>query len=235
MGAVDDAAAEALAEIARDRWKKATHHELPTVVARGDPWPTDLKVELEDVEVAIARTAPPLGEAPGIREIEQLYLDMIAAARDYIYLENQYFTSQKVGEALKKSLEQPAGPEIVVLTRLLSHGWLEELTMHVLRTRLVRELEDADKHGRFNAYCPHIEGLREGTCIDLHSKVMIVDDEWLRIGSSNISNRSMGVDTECDVVLEARGEKRVSAKIREFRNRLLAEHLGADQAEVDRL
>ena len=235
MVAVDAAAAEALATIARDRWKNATGHELPHVQAPGDPWPADLKVELEDVEVAIARTAPPVGDKPGIREIEQLYLDMIAAAKNYIYLENQYFTSQKVGEALKKSLEQPQGPEIVVLTRLLSHGWLEELTMHVLRTRLVRELREADRHGRFHAFCPHIEGLTEGTCIDLHSKVMIVDDEWLRIGSSNLSNRSMGVDTECDVVLEARGEKRVRAKIREFRNRLLAEHVGAEQSEVDAL
>ena len=71
--------------------------------------------------------------------------------------------------------------------------------MHVLRTRLVRALREADTHGRFHAYYPHVGGPGEGTCLDLHSKVMIVDDEWLRIGSSNISNRSMGVDTECDV------------------------------------
>jgi uncharacterized membrane protein YdjX (TVP38/TMEM64 family) len=121
-----------------------------------------------------------------------------------------------------------------VVTRLLSHGWLEEATMHVLRTRLVRDLRAADRHGRFHAYCPHIEGLAEGTCIDLHSKVMIVDDEWLRIGSSNLSNRSMGVDTECDVTVEARGQARAKAKIREFRDRLLAEHLGAEREAVAR-
>lgn len=103
--------------------------------------------------------------------------------------------------------------------------------MHVLRTRLVRMLRDADAKGRFHAYFPHREGLCEGTCIDLHSKVMIVDDEWLRIGSSNISNRSMGVDTECDVTVEAQGDAGRRKAIRAFRDRLLAEHAGVE-AEV---
>ena len=105
--------------------------------------------------------------------------------------------------------------------------------MHVLRTRLVRQLRDADTEGRFHAYYPHVAGLCEGTCVDLHSKVMIVDDEWLRVGSSNISNRSMGVDTECDLVVEAQGEARVQAAIRAARNRLIAEHSGA--ADVPQL
>jgi len=135
---------------------------------------------------------------------------------------------------LRKRLKEPDGPEIVLATRLLSHGWLEELTMSNLRTRLVRELRAADKHGRFSALYPHIEGLKEGTCIDLHSKVMIVDDEWLRIGSSNISNRSMGMDTECDVVIEAHGERRVANAIRGFRDRLLAEHLDSEPEIVRR-
>ena len=99
--------------------------------------------------------------------------------------------------------------------------------MSALRTRLVRELRAVDRHGRFHAYFPHVDGLAEGTCVDLHSKVMIVDDEWLRIGSSNISNRSMGVDTECDVTIEAQGVEAVQRVIRAFRDRLLAEHAGA--------
>ena len=114
------------------------------------------------------------------------------------------------------------------MTRLLSHGWLEEMTMHVLRTILVRDLRAADKHGRFHAYCPHVDGLAEGTCIDLHSKLMAVDDEWLRIGSSNLSNRSMGMDTECDALIEAQGSERIRDAIRAFRVRLIAEHCGAE-------
>ncbi len=99
-------------------------------------------------------------------------------------------------------------------------------------------MRDADKHGKFHAYYPHVEGLCEGTCLDLHSKVMCVDDEWLRIGSSNLSNRSMGVDTECDVTVEALGNKGVRASVRAFRDRLLAEHSGVEvkalQSELKR-
>ena len=61
---------------------------------------------------------------------------------------------------------------------------------------------------------------------------MIVDDAIVRIGSSNLANRSMAFDTECDLAIEARGEARVAATIREFRERLLAEHLGTQPARV---
>jgi phospholipase D1/2 len=228
MIAVEGEAAAELAAIVRKRWHAATGRRLKAVKANSDPWPPDQRIDIEDVRVSVACTHPKVNGHEGLRHVESLYLDMIAAARDYIYIENQYFTSQKVGEALEARLKEPDGPEIVLVTRLLSHGWLEEATMQVLRTRLVRDLRAADKHDRFHAYYPHVEGLCEGTCLDLHSKVMIVDDEWLRIGSSNVSNRSMGVDTECDVTVEAGGDKRVRKAIREFRDRLLAEHAGVD-------
>ena len=154
------------------------------------------------------------------------YLDAIARARDYIYIENQYFTSDAIGKALERRLAEASGPEIVVVTRLLSHGWLEEMTMHVLRERIVRRLRAADRHGRFHVYYPHIDGLAAGTCIDVHSKIMIADDAFLRIGSANLNNRSMGLDTECDLALEARGRQDVAQTIRRFRDRLLAEHAG---------
>jgi phospholipase D1/2 len=58
----------------------------------------------------------------------------------------------------------------------------------------------------------------------LHSKVLIVDDRMMRIGSSNLNNRSMGLDTECDLVIEAADEEE-RGRIVDIRNRLLAEHL----------
>ena len=232
MAAVDGDAARALLDIARARWRAATHHELkPAKRARGDPWPPDLPVEMRDVSVSVACTLPPGPETAGVHQVESLYLDMIARAQRYIYIENQYFTSDSVGQALKARLADPEGPEIVLVTRLLSHGWLEENTMTVLRTRLVRMLREADVHGRFKAYYPHVECLDEGTCLDLHSKVMIVDDEWLRVGSSNLSNRSMGVDTEADVTIEAEGRKEVREAVRAFRDRLMAEHAGVPVEE----
>jgi len=232
MIAVDGAAAKQLGALARERWLAATGHALHPVAARHDPWPENLAADASGVEVGISRTMPPRGEVPAIREVERLYLDMIASARDTLYIENQYFTAPRIGAALEKRLGEPDGPEIVLVVRLLSHGWLEEATMHVLRTRLIQQLQKADRYGRFKVYYPHVPGLAEGSCVDVHSKLMIADDRLLRIGSANLCNRSMSVDSECDLVLEARGQPQVAGVIREFRDRLLAEHLAASPARV---
>jgi len=232
MMAVDGDAARRLGELARERWRLATGQRLKPIETDSDPWPGELEPDVSGADVGIARTVPPRGELPAVREVEKLYLDMIALARRAIYIENQYFTAPRIAAALEKRLAEADGPEVVLVLRLLSHGWLEEATMHVLRTRLVQRLQQADRHGRFRVYYPHVPGLPEGNCVDVHSKLMIVDDAVLRIGSSNLCNRSMALDTECDLVVEARGEARIAAAIREFRERLLAEHLDTQPARV---
>ena len=227
MAAVDGEAARQLAVLTRERWLNATGQKLkPVSLHDHDPWPPGIDPDLTGVEVGIARTIPPRGEAPAVREVERLYLDMIAAARHTLYIENQYFTAPRIAAALEKRLCEPDGPEILLVLRLLSHGWLEEHTMHVLRTRLIDRLRKADRYGRFHICYPHIPGLKEGSCLDVHSKLMIVDDRILRIGSSNLCNRSFGLDTEADIAIESRGRPQIANVIRRFRNRLLAEHLG---------
>jgi len=233
MAAVDGKGARSLGEIARSRWLAATGERLRPVLATHDPWPSDLDIYIADANFALACTAPPINGAPSVAHVERLYLDMIARARRYIYIENQYFTSQKIAQALAARLEEADGPEIVLVTRLLSHGWLEEVTMTLLRARHVEDLRKADRHGRFYACYPHISGLADKTCIDTHSKLMIVDDRWLRVGSANLCNRSMGVDTECDFVIDADDDARVEQRIKHFRNQLLAEHLCSSIEEVD--
>jgi phospholipase D1/2 len=61
---------------------------------------------------------------------------------------------------------------------------------------------------------------------------MIVDDRLLRVGSSNLNNRSMGYNTECDLALETDDDTDVAHVIRSFRARLLAEHLGTSPEQV---
>jgi uncharacterized membrane protein YdjX (TVP38/TMEM64 family) len=223
-----------LVQSARERWQLATGDRLREAQTGEDPWPAGLQPDLRGVEVGVARTMPPRGEMPAVREVERLYLDMIAAARREIYIENQYFTAPRIAAALEQRLAEPDGPEVVLVLRLLSHGWLEEHTMHVLRTRLIQRLRQADRHGRFQVYYPHIPGLPESNCLDVHSKAMVVDDQSLRIGSANLCNRSMGMDTECDVLIEARGDEKVSQTIRGFRDRLVAEHLGVQPEQLAR-
>lgn len=232
MAMVDGDAARDLAVIARERWQQATRCRLVPTAKSADIWPEELEPEITNVAVGISRTLPERENQPEVREIEALYLDAIAAAKRSIYIENQYFTAHKIGDALAARLGEKEGPEVVIVSRLLSHGWLEEHTMTALRTRLIKQLHDADRWKRLGMYYPHIDGLCEGTCEDVHSKVMIVDDEWLRVGSANICNRSMGVDSECDLTFEAAGSTETASAIAAFRNRLLGEHLHVEPSRV---
>ena len=99
MMAVDGEAARRLGEMARERWRLATGQKLKPVSAESDPWPETLEPTVTEVAVGIARTLPPRGELPAVREVEKLYLDMIAAARREIYIENQYFTAPRIAAA----------------------------------------------------------------------------------------------------------------------------------------
>lgn len=65
---------------------------------------------------------------------------------------------------------------------------------------------------------------------------LVVDDRFLKIGSSELNNRSMGLDTECDLAIEVEegsgDEDRIRAAIRLIRDDLIAEHLGTMRAAV---
>lgn len=228
--AVDGPAAKALGELVRERWARATGHALePPAGPLGDPWPTALVPDLRDVAIGIARTEPAFRDRPEVREVEALFLDSIARARRSIYIENQYTTSAVVCEALVARLAERDGPEVVLVCPKTCSGWLEVRTMGVLRSQFLRRLRAADHERRLGIYYPRVS---EEVDVFVHAKVLVVDDEICRIGSANISNRSMRVDTECDIVLEARGEARVRAGIARFRDQLLGEHLGVQGAAV---
>ncbi|HWP34850.1 MAG TPA: VTT domain-containing protein, partial [Thermodesulfobacteriota bacterium] len=223
--AVDGAAAAALGELARERWWRATGQRLAPPGRAGDPWPPALAPDFTDVAVAIARTEPEWDGRLAVREVEALFLDAIAAARRWIYMEQQYVSAARIGDALAARLGESGGPEVVLVVPRNASGWLEEAAMGVARARLLRRLRAADRGGRLAVYYPVVPG-PAGLRVTVHSKVLVVDDVHLRVGSANASNRSMGLDTECDLAIDAAGEVRIARAIAGVRDRLLAEHLG---------
>lgn len=230
MAVVTGEAARALAEIGRERWRIASG-EVLEVPRPGDAqavWPPFLPVLMRRVDLAIARTSPPWDGAPPVREVEQLYIDMIAAARHFIYMENQYFASRRIAEVLADRLSSADCPEIVLINPGEPVSLVERSTMGVTRARLARQLAQADCGDRLRIYYPAVDGID----VKVHSKLMIVDDALLRIGSSNLNNRSLGLDTECDVLVEAGSDPGMTGAIRALRYDLLAEHLGATPDEV---
>jgi len=232
MMLVSGPVAGALGEQVRERWTRATCEEtdppLPPPVSpvAQAPWPSGVAHDLRDVQVAISRTRPAYEDQAEVREIEQLYLDAIAAAQRSIYIENQYLTSDRIGAALADRLRAPDGPEIVILLPRSTDGWLSQQSMDRMRIRILQNLRAADAHNRFNVYYADIPGLEPDQSIRLHSKLMIVDERFVHIGSSNLNNRSMGLDTECDLAIELTPEEATAQPgIRALARRLLAEHL----------
>jgi phospholipase D1/2 len=228
--AVDGEAAAALGELVRNRWWRVTGERLRVPQTPRGSWPPSLIPELTDIEVGIARTEPAYVNAREIREVEMLLKDAIAAGEHLIYIENQYLSSVTVADALAARLREADGPEVVLVISRESRGWLEEATMDVLRARTLKKLHEADRYHRLRVYCPCLEGLKN-TCTSVHSKLLIIDDRLVRIGSANLSNRSMGLDTECDLAFETDGHQE-QRRVADLRNTLLAEHLGVSPAQL---
>ena len=211
-----------LGTLARERWLRAKGETL-TVPDGGnnDLWPEALNIDARDTPVAISRTLPPYDGTELVDEIEQLYLQSIQSARHSIYIESQYFSSDTICAALRDRLTEHGGPEVIVINPKVALSQFEDASMHATRERILSDLCEADHENRFHIFYPVTAA---GDPIYVHAKVMIVDDVLLHLGSSNINNRSMGFDTECDVSIT-----RPAAAITRFRDKLIAEHLGVAQ------
>lgn len=211
-----------LGRLFRQRWRRVSVRrgfsnrvrKTPIVLAEG----------VEARKIAISRTDPVT--RPPTEEVRQMAHDLMFAAKKRIYIENQYLTSRELGEALARRLEEPDGPEVIVVGPRQPAGWVEEVTVGVLRWRVVDSLRAADRHHRLRIVYP-MASVSADVDVYVHAKLMIVDDRWVRIGSSNISRRSMTLDTEVDVTVEV--DEVVG---RELQVRLVAEHLGLPASQV---
>jgi phospholipase D1/2 len=233
----DGDAAREIGRLARERWSRACGRKLAIrahrVPVSNELWPASRAVDIEDVQIAISLTEPAyVGRAP-VQHIRTQYLDAIARARNAIYIENQYFTSGSIGTALSESLAREDGPDLAIVVPRNQSGWLQEVTMGVLRSRLHRILKRADAHGRYRLMSPSVPDLGD-QIVNVHSKLMIVDDELLIVGSANLNNRSMVLDSECNVSIDAGADARIRRAIARMRDKLLAEHLGCEVEDVVR-
>jgi len=221
-----------LGDLFRERWFYATGIQLDSVERKTKPnWPLESSPHLTNVQAAVARTYPSYKGRREVREVEALSLDIIQSAQDYLYMENQYFTASAISNALIESLERPQGPDILLVLPKQSRGLLEKSTMDALRAREIKRILEADSHKRLWVVYPALSKKED---VFVHAKVMIADDRLVRVGSANLTNRSMGLDTECDVVAEALDDARNRDAIAAFRNRLIAEHTGHKTEEVSR-
>lgn len=237
---IDGSAAVSLAALARQRWLRATGEELeapcevretPDPNPRHDPWPASVKPDFTNVVIGIARTEPDCGDAPEIREVEHLFHDMVRAAERSIYVESQFLTALPLAKTVVERLRQRPELQVAIVMPRTHESWLEQQTMLAGRQRWEQYIREAGAADSVRFLYPNVRHGGTDTPVMVHSKVMIVDDRLLRIGSANLCNRSMAVDSECDLVVEATGQGDRAA-IARVRDSLLGEHCGATPDEV---
>jgi phosphatidylserine/phosphatidylglycerophosphate/cardiolipin synthase-like enzyme len=182
-------------------------------------------------QVALSRTDP-VPEPGRVREVEHLFVDAIRAAERLIYIETQYFSSSRIRDALVERLLDRRRPrlEIVVIVNPRAEAWKEELAVGLRQAANLEQLravavETGHALGLYYSLSAGAGAAQRTTYI--HSKMMLVDDRFLTVGSANLTNRSMEVDSELHAAWEAAADDtRLCRGIRRLRVGLLAEHAG---------
>jgi phospholipase D1/2 len=228
---VDGEAARALGDLVRQRWRAADCSTPAEADAGFDCWPDSVNPDFRNVSVGLSRTLPGCDGQKPVREVERLFLDSIDAAERTIYIENQFLTSEDIARRLAERMRRQPGLEVVMVAPDTPESWIEARTMRNGRIRFRAILEDAGVGDRMRLMSPVIERNGEVVSTMVHSKIMVVDDRLIRVGSANLNNRSMGADSECDLAIEAKSVDERAA-ILCVRNTLLGEHCGVTSDDV---
>jgi phosphatidylserine/phosphatidylglycerophosphate/cardiolipin synthase-like enzyme len=227
-----------LVELFRARWLAAGGEPLQLAAPTGslvDYSPAGA-APLAAERVALSRVDPfGMPEAGhDCREVQQLSLDAIAAAQRLIYVETQYFSSKVVCQALAQRLRLASESPLDVVLVLNEHAetFKEEVAVGLAQANVIKELRDAARGTphRLGIYytVPEMEpGVEEERATYIHSKLLIVDDRFMTVGSANWTNRSGCLDTELNMAVEAPTAQGVLGQsIVRARLSLIAEHLG---------
>lgn len=232
-------AAQALAEMVRERWKLACKVELLPLVkkkveAPPQAWPQSDPPDFENVDIAIARTLPPVHHKERTEEIIKIYLDEIEKAEEFIYIENQFLVQMDIARALNKQLRLKKKLRILAISCDKPKGIMERKSMWAPRIQFREVIESGGVADRVALVHPISREDGREDPVRIHSKLMIIDDKFLHLGSANINNRSMGMDTECDQVIIGNDEKSRN-KIAAVRTDLIREHSGREAEEIEAL
>jgi phosphatidylserine/phosphatidylglycerophosphate/cardiolipin synthase-like enzyme len=232
-----------LAELFEARWAHSGGGELRLSRVSRDDVDFQASLPAPPGPVALSRTfgktlLPPQA---AVQEVRALYLDAIDSAERFIYIENQYFSSRAIYQALVKRMRAAGRGRLQVLLVLPQQpeALREQLAMGVAQVRLLRSLEEVARETghAFGVYC---SAVRDAGGADvytyIHSKVLVVDDRFLTLGSANTTNRSLGLDSELNLSWEAEADgDAVSRAIRRIRVSLMAEHAGLEGLETVRV
>jgi len=202
-------------------------------LTRGALGRADRKADANEQPVQMLRTVSVGPDPSNIRrdDIWRGYFRLIGRARRFLYLENQYFHEPKLADAIVKQAEAQPNLVVMIVVGTGTDDPANAYTQHALALRLefFNRLRPLAPSG------PSLAGSKRLRVYTLnyaggitHTKLVLVDDEALTVGSANANPRGFFYDSELNVVLD--DAKTVTA----FRHRLWAHELAVPAAEVAR-
>ena len=239
------AVAEKVAELFKHRWKLAYCKDLDLPETRAEQridFPGSSPILSSHVGISRTQAKTEDGRQSSHQEIRRLFVSAIESAETLIYLENQYFSSNALFRALSRRMTDSGRPplEVVMILAKDANAFFEKISIGLMQAKLIALLEElasetGHKVGVYYPACSGADGQEVPTYI--HSKLFLVDDRFLSVGSANLNNRSMGLDTEVNIAWEAAPEEHAMIEsIRRVRVDLLAEHTGTtDSASLGEL
>lgn len=225
---VDGDAATLLFELAEARWRAAGQPRHDRGALKSVRWPANVPVEAEHLPVGIARTEVVCPAGSTIREVERSLIAVIRSATSFIYIENQFTSATKIALELAEQMRRAPSLRVLVVAPKLHSSWLESQAMQNGRGAFIDCFGAAGVADRIRFLYPVSRSGDTEVAVMVHSKLMIVDDRILRIGSANLNNRSMGADSECDLIFEAASEEHRDF-IASVRHRLIAHFCGLEE------
>lgn len=187
---VEGPAVDDLQKIFISMWEKATGQQLEDA----DYYPIkddcfNLPPTIDSVDIAIVDRIP--GELPKL--MREVYSQSILEATDKIELINPYFVpTRKVRKALKKAIDKGVDVQIMISSKS-DIPFTPDASMHVAHKLMKRGATVYLYDGGFH-----------------HSKVMMVDDSFCTVGSTNLNSRSLRYDYEVNAFIF---DKRVTAEL----------------------
>lgn len=149
---------------------------------------------------------PPIdGQTFDIADGERTNLDQYCAAIDAamrtIYIENQYLEAPPIVSALNAALRR--GVEILVVLPVMPDYGLRSIEMSVERRAFLASRSALSRHDNFTLCgLAAVDANAQRTPVYVHSKVMIVDGEFVTVGSCNLHHYSLYGNGELNVAVQ---------------------------------
>jgi len=206
---------------------------FPRGKSDGEALPGEIPLHPAPVSFSVTMPGTPPGFNDPVRQIQHLYRDAIGGARRFVYLENQYFSSRIIYNAFLQRFRDPGKPrlQVVVILPKEPHTLLETVALINREADTLRGLKkEALRYGhRIGVYHTSSGKGKNRIPVYIHSKLLLVDHRFLTVGSANLADRSMGLDTELNVSWEGNPDN----CLRRVATELLVEHTGRDRDEAE--